>query len=59
MVDVILIIFGVVFILILLIALIGGVIIMFKFLNWFYPKWVIENKSIDTIITDEIRRRGR
>ena len=58
MIDAILVIFGVILALMLLIGAIGWIVIMFKVMNWFFDKWVLENKSIDTIITDEVKRRS-
>jgi hypothetical protein len=58
MIDAILVSFGVILILMLLIAGIGVIVIMFRFFNWFFVKWVLENKSIDTIITDEVKKRS-
>jgi hypothetical protein len=58
MIDAIWVIFGVILALMLLIGAIGWIVIMFKVMNWFFDKWVLENKSIDTIITDEVKRRS-
>jgi len=59
MINAILIAFGVILILMLLIGAIGWIVIMFRFFNWFFNKWVIEDKSIDAIITDEVKRRSK
>ena len=58
MIDAILIVCGAILLLMLLIGVVFWIVTMFRFFNWFFTKWVLENKSIDEIIADEIRKRS-